>query len=384
MDGFLSAEGFEDLLLAELQECVPGEAFSRGPHGMVLREGSLGFTTPLPCVAFSRQCLPNAQQVQAPSVNTWAREICQRVKDLAPEGGWVLHVTPHYSMPTGTSIDTGARALHTQLRHSKGAREISRRPGTPSLTARPGAHRCELILHEVREHLQRFSRSALRRLSTQPGTFRIDQSLVQAVLTSPETGFISVAQSPIPFLNRHVISHFPQGHVHIPGAPLAPSRAFAKLIEAQARLGHEIRPGETCVDLGAAPGSWTYVAAQAGASVIAVDRSALRADLMQHPRIRFLQADAFEFRPRKPVDWLLCDVIADPARLTDLLVRWLQQRWCRAFVFTIKLRMAAPADALAVLRTIKSRVPPLCHNFMLTRLESNKHEICAFGRLLAG
>jgi 23S rRNA C2498 (ribose-2'-O)-methylase RlmM len=47
-----------------------------------------------------------------------------------------------------------------------------------------------------------------------------------------------------------------------------PSRAYAKLVEAKLRLGRAIRAGETCVDLGASPGSWTYVAVTRGARVI--------------------------------------------------------------------------------------------------------------------
>jgi 23S rRNA (cytidine2498-2'-O)-methyltransferase len=52
----------------------------------------------------------------------------------------------------------------------------------------------------------------------------------------------------------------------------APSRAFAKLIEAEQRLGRAIRRGETCADLGASPGSWIPVPFDA-ARVAAVDRS---------------------------------------------------------------------------------------------------------------
>ena len=51
----------------------------------------------------------------------------------------------------------------------------------------------------------------------------------------------------------------------------APSRAFAKLTEALARLGHWMGPGERCVDLGASPGGWSFVALGKGAQVIAVD-----------------------------------------------------------------------------------------------------------------
>lgn len=40
-----------------------------------------------------------------------------------------------------------------------------------------------------------------------------------------------------------------------------PSRAYLKLWEALTRLGEMPRPGQTCLDLGACPGGWTWVLA---------------------------------------------------------------------------------------------------------------------------
>jgi 23S rRNA (cytidine2498-2'-O)-methyltransferase len=97
------------------------------------------------------------------------------------------------------------------------------------------------------------------------------------------------------------------------------------------------------VDLGAAPGSWTYLALNRGAHVTAVDRSPLRQDLMNHPRLRFMRGDAFQFKPPLPVDWLLCDVVAAPERSAELLLRWLRNRWCRHFVVTLKLKHESTA-----------------------------------------
>ena len=91
------------------------------------------------------------------------------------------------------------------------------------------------------------------------------------------------------------------------------SRAFAKLAEAELRLGRRIAARDTCVDLGASPGSWTYVAVRRGARVTAVDRADLREDLMQHKNVRFERGDAFRFEPASPVDWLLCDVQRFPS-----------------------------------------------------------------------
>jgi 23S rRNA (cytidine2498-2'-O)-methyltransferase len=77
----------------------------------------------------------------------------------------------------------------------------------------------------------------------------------------------------MPFVFRSLLSPYPKGEIPVASDKAAPSRAFSKLLEAEQRLGCRIRPGETCVDLGASPGSWSYVALNRGARVIAVDRA---------------------------------------------------------------------------------------------------------------
>ena len=54
-----------------------------------------------------------------------------------------------------------------------------------------------------------------------------------------------------------------------------PSRAYLKLWEAFARLRRQPGPGDRCLDLGAAPGGWTWLLARSGAEVVAVDKAPL-------------------------------------------------------------------------------------------------------------
>jgi 23S rRNA (cytidine2498-2'-O)-methyltransferase len=175
---------------------------------------------------------------------------------------------------------------------------------------------------------------------------------------------------------RWILSPYPKGEIPIAVDKAAPSRAFAKLVEAEQRLGRRILPGETCVDLGAAPGSWTYVALNRGAQVIAVDRAPLRDDLMRNPSLRFHRADAFKFVPDAPVDWLICDVIAEPVRSMELVLDWVRHKRTRHFVVTIKFK--GQAD-YALLEQLKHGLPPLCDEFFLSRLCANKNEACVFG-----
>ena len=131
--------------------------------------------------------------------------------------------------------------------------------------------------------------------------------------------------------------------------PQAPSRSYLKVEEAYGVLGREPAAGETVVDLGAAPGGWSYSAAKRGALVTAVDNGPLKAGGL-HPGITHKTEDAFLFAPDKPVDWLFCDMIEDPERVVVLVERWLTEGWCRRLIVNLKF---GRKDPMAVLRRCK-------------------------------
>lgn len=292
---------------------------------------------------FLRQCLPEAKPVSAPSVQKWAELVLDELIHSGDLGeSWRLQLGAAYG------------------------------------EARAGERRCELIERRLREMLRQKRRSLLRILSSSTAPFQSGESLVQVLLTSPESGYISLSPAPAPFHKRHWVSSFPMGEIAVAVDKAAPSRAFAKLVEAESRLGLTIRAGETCVDLGASPGSWSYVALHRGAVVTAVDRSPLREDLMNHPHLRFVRGDAFRYEPESPVDWLLCDVIAAPERSLELGRQWIQQRWCRRFVVTIKFK---GSSEYARLDGIKADLAGRCEPCFLTRLCANRNEACMAGQL---
>ena len=97
---------------------------------------------------------------------------------------------------------------------------------------------------------------------------------------------------------------------------------------------------------------------------------------MRNPRLKFIQADAFKFKPDTPVDWLICDIIAAPQRSIDLLLEWLREKQMRRFIVTIKFK---GTDEYHLLDQLKAEAPPLCSDFRLTRLCANKNEVTAFG-----
>jgi 23S rRNA (cytidine2498-2'-O)-methyltransferase len=325
-------------------------------------------TGTLPYLAYARQVLPLARAVEATSIRAWAERIVEAVAGVLPDHQpWSLHVFPFKAVSDHTRM--GARAWHTQGRAT--ARPLSSE-AAPSV----GPNRCRLIREAVTELLAKRRRHLGRYLREQTRPFSADESLVQVLLTSLENGFLSVAPAPFAHERRHLVSHFPGGEVPLASDKQAPSRAFTKLVEAELRLGRKIAGGETCVDLGASPGSWTYVAVQRGARVTAVDRAELRADLLQHKRVHFQRGDAFRFEPAAPVDWLLCDVIAEADRTAELLRRWLRNAWCQHFVVTLKVD---DSGSVPLLESLKRELPPLTLELRLLRLSANKKEVCAFG-----
>lgn len=123
----------------------------------------------------------------------------------------------------------------------------------------------------------------------------------------------------------------------------APSRSALKLIEAletfigAERLPERMRAGRAAVDLGAAPGGWSYVLASRGLRVYAVDNGPLADSVLATQLVEHRREDAFRFRPQRPVDWLTCDVVAAPARIAALVAQWFSRGWCREAIFNLKL-----------------------------------------------
>ena len=125
-------------------------------------------------------------------------------------------------------------------------------------------------------------------------------------------------------------------------SPEAPSRSALKLEEALLRFcGRGRPPGlHTAVDLGAAPGGWSWHLARLGIKVTGVDHGRLDARLMDEYPVRHVAGDAFTWRPERPVDLVVCDVVDKPARTLALMQKWLQQGWALTALVNLKLPMA--------------------------------------------
>ncbi|MDB4976285.1 MAG: rRNA 2-O-methyl-C2498 methyltransferase RlmM, partial [Myxococcaceae bacterium] len=131
-----------------------------------------------------------------------------------------------------------------------------------------------------------------------------------------------------------------------------PSRAARKIEEAFAWLNLEPGAGELCVDLGAAPGGWTYVLAERRARVIAVDPAQLRPEILAKKGVSHVQQSAFDYKPEAEVDWLFCDMAWRPLEAAALLAKWGRNRWARLMIANIKLPMTKKAEIVARVKHI--------------------------------
>jgi 23S rRNA (cytidine2498-2'-O)-methyltransferase len=169
--------------------------------------------------------------------------------------------------------------------------------------------------------------------------------------------------------------------LRMPGA--APSRSTLKLAEALVtflgpREADLLRAGMRAVDLGAAPGGWTWQFAHRGVDVTAVDNGPLKGAVAKDPLVTHVRADGLSYVPRRPVDWMVCDIAEQPAKIAALVARWIGEGHARHSIFNLKLPMkkryhevrrceAVIRDALA-----QARVK---HRLLLRQLYHDREEV---------
>jgi 23S rRNA (cytidine2498-2'-O)-methyltransferase len=333
--------GMQDVLQAELLRLAPDCGACADGDGWVAVPGILPVD---PVLAFATQVWPDAEVVEAPSITRWA----------------------HHIVATACASVRGDTPWRLQLfAHGHGLAAVSPR-------------RLDHIAAAVTTQLQRKQRRLVRSCRPPIAPFLGDEVVISVAFTGPETGAVSTIDAAVRARWSHVYSRFPGGYVALDPDPRPPARAYRKLREALAHL--DVAPSDcaTWVDLGAAPGSWTYDAVHAGARVWAIDRSPLRDDLMALSNLTFVRGDAFTYRPEvQPVTMLACDVIAFPARSIGLLRDWLAQGLCEYFIVTLKFR---GTDDYAQVDTCKPVLAEFAGACFMRQLYSNKNEVTVAGR----
>ena len=172
---------------------------------------------------------------------------------------------------------------------------------------------------------------------------RTSRTRLHVCLIAPDTAIVACAgiDDAAPWPGGIPRLKFPRG---------APSRSTLKLEEAFLVLLDEderarwLKPGMTAVDLGAAPGGWTWQLVRRSIRTIAIDNGPMDAALMESGIVEHRRTDGFRFRPPRAVDWLVCDMVEQPRRIAELVAGWLAQGACRRTIFNLKLPMKKRYD----------------------------------------
>lgn len=131
--------------------------------------------------------------------------------------------------------------------------------------------------------------------------------------------------------------------------PTRISRAEHKLAEALEMWRIPLPDNGSALDLGAAPGGWTYLLAQRGLTVYAVDPGELNPIVAAHPRVVQLRtrAESVDLRAN-PVDLVVNDMNLDPHVSAQVMCTVAGQVRAGAYgILTIKLPSTHPDPGIA-------------------------------------
>jgi len=167
----------------------------------------------------------------------------------------------------------------------------------------------------------------------------------------------------------------------------APSRSTLKLEEAmhwflsaeqQKKL---FKSGMKAVDLGAAPGGWSWQLVQRGVLVTAIDNGPMQDALMKTGMVEHIKTDAFTYAPLKKAHWLVCDMAERPLHVSRLIARWFTSQQCSHAIFNLKLpmkkRLASVEECLALLEQ-KLSAAKISHTIEAKHLYHDREEITVF------
>ncbi|MBI2439891.1 MAG: hypothetical protein HYV35_00800 [Lentisphaerae bacterium] len=162
----------------------------------------------------------------------------------------------------------------------------------------------------------------------------------------------------------------------------APSRSYLKIEEVFERLQEAPIRGQHVVDLGAAPGGWSYAFLKRGCRVLAVDNGPLK---LNHPgtaggSLTHHRENGISFVPPptwRPLDWMVSDMLISPGQTLGMFRKWIERAWTRRFVLNIKLPQQHPYPAIKPIETFLRSQPRI--QFHIRQLYHDRREITVFG-----
>ncbi len=171
----------------------------------------------------------------------------------------------------------------------------------------------------------------------------------------------------------------------------APSRSALKLEEAflffltDTERTNLLKNGMQAVDLGASPGGWTYQFVTRSILVTAIDNAKMDPKLMESGLVTHCKEDGFRFTPKKPVQWMVCDMVEKPLRIAKLVLHWAQQNFAQNFIFNLKLPMKKRLEEVNIcLNLIKDELDNREGHYIIEckQLYHDREEVTVWLRLI--
>ena len=296
-------------------------------------------------------------------------------RELAPQCGWLSLVFARQLMPWFARVD----ALPERDR------------ATPLVeAARSAGHRFSGLFLETQDTDEAKQRSGFcRRFAP-----HLREALTRAGLFRPKSP--TLPELHVLFADAHtawlgatlpgLAAPWPMGVPRLRMPREAGSRSTLKLAEAIMGLLTEeernvhMRAGLRAVDLGAAPGGWTWQLAHRGLHVTAIDNGPMADSVLATGMVEHLRADGFTWRPPRSVDWLVCDMVEQPSRIASLVAEWVASGRCRRALFNLKLPMKRRLEALDQCRSLihKRVVQAGPYDLRIKHLYHDREEVTAF------
>ena len=105
-----------------------------------------------------------------------------------------------------------------------------------------------------------------------------------------------------------------------------------------------LRPGLRAVDLGRRARRLDVAARAARRARDGGRQRPAQRAVADDPLVTHLREDGLRWRPRRPVDWLVCDIVEQPSRIAELVARWIADGAARRAIFNLKLPMKKRYD----------------------------------------
>jgi len=214
-------------------------------------------------------------------------------------------------------------------------------------------------------------------LDTSQRSLEPGDSLVQLLLTEKDKAYISCNTLSRNRVCWNMPFPWPLGAATIPIDKAPPATAYKKLYEILALVNTRNLNQKNCVELGSAPGGWTHVLLEKGATVISVDRAPMPDYLLENPNLSHHRADAKKWmiKENKLIDWLFGDLALAPDVSLDILQLWIKHKAPINLVWTLKfVDKDIQLDTLKKLQFLNKE-----YEFITRHLQNHGNELVVLG-----